>query len=40
MGSKSIKAWLSSKDCIRLGTGEKEPIKKDKLIIFRFESKI
>ena len=40
VGSKSIKAWLSSKDCIRLRTSEKEPIKKDKIIIFRSESKI
>ena len=40
VGSKSVKAWLSSKDCIRLGISEKEPIEKDKIIIFRSESKI
>ena len=39
-GNKLIKAWLSSKDCVRLGSSEIEPIKKEKNILSRSESKI
>ena len=33
-GNKSIKAWPSSKDCVRLGSSGIEPTKKGKNILF------
>ena len=41
-GNKSIKAWPSSKDCVRLGSSGIEPTKKGKkyIIPLRSEGKI
>ena len=40
LGNKSIKAWPSSKDCVRLGSSGIEPTKKEKITLSRSESKI
>ena len=31
LGNKSIKAWMSSKDCVRLGSSEIQAITKEKI---------
>ena len=39
-GNKSIEAWLSSKDCVRLGSSGIEPTLQKKNILSRSESRI
>ena len=40
MKNKSIMAWPSPADCLRLGSSRIEPTKREKIILSRSESKI